>query len=274
MLGLTVPWRLSWARKVLPDRQVMARYFEETSEHGRLEASLIFARCFAMRPRSTQTLKAPVRLKVSGVGTIEIHNFADFCIFFDLFVLRTYDLPEIEPPETVVDIGANIGMYTLRARKLYPSARIISYEPVPLNYRRLTAHVNGNGLNGVTLVNKGVGGRARQETIHLHPLSAGGHSIYSALTPDSAESVRIDLEAISDVVAAAGNVDLLKLDCEGAENEIVMSLTEAEARRIRRIIIETTFGLYEKEPFLGKLTDLGYRWRWHNMLLVAERDAG
>jgi hypothetical protein len=53
-------------------------------------------------------------------------------------------------------------------------------------------------------------------------------------------------------------VDLLKLDCEGAEFDILMGMAVSEARRIRRIIVETTSGLYDVDQLDGQMTSLGY----------------
>ena len=52
------------------------------------------------------------------------------------------------------------------------------------------------------------------------------------------------------------DVDLLKLDCEGAEFDILMSLRMADARKIRRIIVETTSDLYDVDQ-LNAITHLG-----------------
>jgi len=222
-----------------------------------------------------QSLQRPVEITLSNFWKVRVHSFSDFYHFFELFVTRPYDLPDLKDPKLIVDVGANIGMFTMRAKKLYPESHVISYEPVSLNFKRLHENIIGNDIEGVELVNKGVAGESRSETIYLHPENTGGHSIFPSQVPNTSNSIDIELESIRNVLRNANApIDLLKLDCEGAEGEIIMSLSRSHANKIRRMIIETTFGLYDKREFLSKLSELGYVYRIHNGLLVAEHAEG
>jgi hypothetical protein len=86
----------------------------------------------------------------------------------------------------------------------------------------------------------------------------GGHSFYAteAFNTDYVDVEVIDLSSILD--ALEREVDLLKLDCEGAEFDILMGLSASDARQIRRIIIETTSGLYDLGQLNAQMTSLGY----------------
>jgi FkbM family methyltransferase len=171
-----------------------------------------------------------------------------------------------------VDIGANTGMFALYAHRSYPGARVVGYEPLPLNYQRFCTNLRDNGIEGVEAVNKGVGGTARRASLHLHPKNTGGHSLIASSLPGSSEAVEIDIVPIAEVVADAGGpIDLMKIDCEGAEHEIVMAMTEAQARAIRLMVIEPSYKLYDKADFLAKLEALGFDCRSHGDLLLAER---
>lgn len=267
-----MPWRLSWATRTLSDAETRRRFFSVTSAHGTAGSLLLLLRCLSMAPRAGQTLERPVKLKVEGIGTIDLHSFSDFFIFFEVFVLELYRVPHEDAPKVIVDIGANTGMFSLYAHRSYPGARIVGYEPLPLNYERFSANLRKNGIRGVEAVNKGVGGTARHASLHLHPKNTGGHSLIAASLPDSSQAVEIEIVPIADVVASAGApVDLMKIDCEGAEHEIIMAMTEEQARAIRLMIIEPSYKLYDKAAFLAKLEALGYDCRSHDDLLLAER---
>jgi FkbM family methyltransferase len=110
---------------------------------------------------------------------------------------------------TVLDIGANVGLFSLWAWRHFPGACIHSYEPNPAIQSHLTANLRG--LPNVTIWAQGVSdrpGRAR--------LDAGCGSQLPHTTADEAgEIALVDLRTALNRVG--GQVDLMKLDCEGAE---------------------------------------------------------
>ncbi len=56
----------------------------------------------------------------------------------------------------IIDIGANIGNYTISLKKAYPNSRIHSFEPNSTNYRRLTSNIELNNFNNINANKKGL----------------------------------------------------------------------------------------------------------------------
>ena len=112
------------------------------------------------------------------------------------------------PPRTIVDIGSNIGLFAAYARGLFPDATIHAYEPSPQ-----TAEMNrfNAGDPRTTLFVEGVAasaGRARMIELGASNLAR----------TESADDGEIVLTPFGEVVARLGGaIDLLKIDCEGAE---------------------------------------------------------
>jgi FkbM family methyltransferase len=112
------------------------------------------------------------------------------------------------PPRTIVDIGSNIGLFSAYARGLFPQATIHAYEPSPG-----TAELNrfNAGDPKTTLFVEGVsasGGRARM-------LELGASTLSRTQTSADGEIV---LTSFAQVIERMGApIDLLKIDCEGAE---------------------------------------------------------
>ncbi len=112
------------------------------------------------------------------------------------------------PPCTIVDIGSNIGMFSAYARGLFPDATIHAYEPSPQ-----TAELNRFNASDprTTLFIEGVAasaGRARMRELGASTLSR----------TESADDGEIVLTPFSEVIERVGGaIDLLKVDCEGAE---------------------------------------------------------
>ena len=194
-------------------------------------------------------------------------------IYKEIFVDHCYDveLSGVEHPR-FLDVGANTGLFALRMKQLFPNSSVVCFEPFPPNFEQLKETIRLNALSNVTAVAKGVGGRSRSERLYIHQSNIGGHSIF----PDLASSrTYVDIQLV-DLSAALqeledGRCDMLKLDCEGAEKEIIESITADVARRILRIIFEPTGTPREVQPTLNKLRSLGYSVQNRHGLFFAER---
>ena len=117
-----------------------------------------------------------------------------------------------------MDIGANIGWYTLLAsRKVGPSGRVVSCEPEPHNFQVMERSVKLNRLGNVTLVQKCLSDRNGQFALHLSSKNAGGHSIVKG-TGDGREII-VESTTIDELCGRMKlpGVDVLKIDAESAE---------------------------------------------------------
>jgi FkbM family methyltransferase len=176
---------------------------------------------------------------------IPVRDFMTLYIYKEIFVDRCYDLTFDQSAPVIIDIGANSGLFALRIKQLYPSARISCYEPFPPNFAQLQNTIAINRLEAVTPLQKAVGARPGRAKLFIHKRNMGGHSFYvsETLNTDYVDVEVVDLPSILGELQQG--VDLLKVDCEGAEFDILMGLTAADARKIRQIIVETTSGLYD-----------------------------
>ena len=184
-------------------------------------------------------------LPLTDGHVIPVRDFMTLYIYKEIFVDGCYDLTFDRAAPFVVDIGANSGLFALRLKQLYPSAKIACYEPFPPNFAQLENTIAVNSLDEVTPLQKAVGARPGQAKLFIHKRNMGGHSFYAdeALNTDHIDVEVVDLPSI--LSGLRQDVDLLKLDCEGAEFDILMNLAASDARQIRRIIVETTSGLYD-----------------------------
>jgi FkbM family methyltransferase len=159
----------------------------------------------------------------------------DLGVVNEAFILKPYlaaggvDVPE---DGVVVDIGANIGDFSLQAAQRCPTGRVIAVEPVAEHVRILRRHVAMNDLPHVTCVHAAVGA-----TDGVSEIANDG--VTSRQTPggERVEAVRqMTLLALMEEHALQ-HVDLLKLDCEGAEWDILPA-AEQVFPRIRQICME------------------------------------
>lgn len=159
----------------------------------------------------------------------------------EVYAARPYHryLSSLEAGATIIDIGANIGSFSVLAASRCPGAAVYSYEPFPESYQLLEDNVALNGLTGqIHAFNLGVAGAKGQRDLFIDDSQSGGHGMFS----DRADSQRITINVVSlaDVFTdnALNSCDLLKMDCEGAEFEILYGAPEALLQSIRMMVFE------------------------------------
>lgn len=119
----------------------------------------------------------------------------------------------LRPGMCVVDVGANIGYYTLLfAQGVGPSGKIVAVEPSPDNLSELAINVEHNRLGNVEIVPKAVG--ADRRTVGLLK------GINSGVTDDDRAAFTVEQDTIDNI--AKERIDLLKIDIEGYEWQALM----------------------------------------------------
>jgi FkbM family methyltransferase len=161
--------------------------------------------------------------------------------------------------EWIVDVGAHVGAFTTWAAWRAPHARILAIEPEPRNFADLEANVRRNGLaDRATLVNAAVaatgGERLLDVPAHRDHASLGGSA--------GGRSARVRTVDLAGALAAEGieRVSLLKMDCEGAEWDVLERLPDDLWPRLDRIVLEVHAGPDRRVDDMGSLLGrAGYR---------------
>ena len=229
-----------------------------------------------IRKLSPSSSKEPLDLRLKDGKIIRVREFWTLFLFDEIFVGACYEplrLGHHGPFPTILDVGANIGLFMLRMKQLWPDARIVAIEPHPENLRSLREHIEINHLTGVEVLQGGISEECGCMNLYLSPRNIGGHSMYKQT---DAPSISVPVFPLSDVLAkvsAEGGGFFLKIDCEGCEHSLISSMTQEIADRISCIIFEPEHGLYNLDDLLQKLKDLGYTTSMFSNLVFAERDA-
>jgi FkbM family methyltransferase len=133
---------------------------------------------------------------------------------------RTLDafLERVRPGATVVDVGANIGLYTLSvAARAGPRGRVLAVEPNPLAARRLRENVALNQFENVAIVEAAMADAPGTLRLHLAPDSECSSLFETELGTGGGVEVRVTTIDAEVERARLARVDLLKIDVEGAE---------------------------------------------------------
>ena len=156
-------------------------------------------------------------------------------LFKEVIVDNIYDIKSTDVEnKTVIDIGANVGMFSIYAAEL-GAKKVISAEPVKSTHDELLKNISLSGYNNFTVF-KNIISDKKGDIIKMSLNTQSGHnSIFNV--KDAYEEV--ETITLADLLSEVeGNDILLKLDCEGSEYDILGSVTENEMNRIRKVVIE------------------------------------
>lgn len=123
---------------------------------------------------------------------------------------------EIKKGDVVLDLGANIGYYTLIFAKLVgDTGKVFAFEPDPTNFALLEKNVQANGYNNVVLVQKAVSNKTGKINLYLSE-SHLAHTIYDL--GNHQKSIEVDTVCLDDYFKNyGGKINFIKMDIEGAE---------------------------------------------------------
>lgn len=160
----------------------------------------------------------------------------------EVFYLKEYrdveELKKISKP-TLIDIGANIGTFTVWALKALDGAQIFSYEPESKNYELLVENIRLNGLTKQAKpFNHAVCGSAGERSLAIAGESSGKNSMSVDVGTDVSETVScVTLNSIFEDNHIT-KCDCLKVDCEGSEYELFYNASPSTLEKISMIILE------------------------------------
>jgi FkbM family methyltransferase len=164
-----------------------------------------------------------------------------------------------ERGERVVDIGANIGVYSLWAARR--GARVTAYEPAPSTFLDLVANVSrASHITPVQAAVVGATPPGQSVTLFLHDERSTRNTLLGREigTGDTlGRSVEVPAVGIADVLAE--ECDLLKVDCEGGEFDIFKAADDFSLRRARRIVLEFHRVAGDIQELVDRLASAGFR---------------
>jgi FkbM family methyltransferase len=118
--------------------------------------------------------------------------------------------------EVVLDIGANIGIYSMRAASRLPaSGTVIAVEPLPQNVQALCASVRYNGFRNVQVFPFAASDSSGMVVMVCDGDSSNG--VVIAASDDGGASVLVPAHRLDTVLASLERLDVIKIDVEGHE---------------------------------------------------------
>src|SRR5437870_11383494 len=184
------------------------------------------------------------RLRWSGHDVFYRSGTADpFVLYQVLFKSgkkAEYYVPPALKPKVILDIGSNIGASIIYFHRQFPDATIFGFEPHPDTFRILQENVAH--LPGVMVFNYGLGATHQRIAVRADNVKFGAFNTGGPFKDRGhpAGTVELEVRRLDDVLREIGiaQVDLIKIDCEGAEADVFSTLPDEILNQCQWIVGE------------------------------------
>lgn len=159
----------------------------------------------------------------------------EFIPYLEIWNDRCYDFPQIpkEPMDCVVDVGANIGVFSLYQALTRKAHRVFAFEPAPSVFPRLLRNCALNRANQITAIHAAIGSENGSVAFRESPISLNGQIDKAG----GQGTVPVNCYTLDYVLADVLRIDLLKVDTEEHERDVFEGATET-LKRTRYVVVE------------------------------------
>jgi len=134
----------------------------------------------------------------------------------------------LTPTSTLIDIGANIGYFSLLAAKISPTVKVIAFEPVSYLFNALTKNIELNNFKNIQAVNAAIGDENGSNPIYLSSIENRGMSSFQKPENYSGQIEMVNIFTLDNWIAdnSINRVDLIKIDVEGYELSVLKGMAK------------------------------------------------
>ncbi len=193
--------------------------------------------------------------------------------------MTDFFIKHILPGDTVLDIGAHIGYYSLLfADKVGKSGMVYSFEPDPSNFSILSKNIEINEFSNIKLINKALSDKSGEINLYESEKNSGDHRIYDS--GEQRKCVHIEAIRLDDMKNDIKKpIKLIKMDIQGAEyfavNGMISTIKNSNA-----LILCTEFWPYglkmsgaNPTKFIELLLDLEFCLFEHKLTNIVKVDS-
>jgi len=205
-----------------PDAEGLAHHFNEISKQS-LPPPVV-ARILMDSDECRARSNASMKLREVHIEGVKIYPWrGDQLIGDSLSAEGEYEpnvlpvfLDALRQGDYVLDVGANIGIFTLLAAKRIGSqGRVYAFEPVARNVQSLCAGIIGNGFTNIALIPVAASDRAG--AVSMHPTDNSSNGIVDVRTLDPDDAAMAPINRIDSLLHGIERLDVIKIDIEGFE---------------------------------------------------------
>jgi FkbM family methyltransferase len=243
---------LRTARAVIRELAAAWRITRDRQSFARLAVDIVLYRVLRLIDLPRLNSARLIRLR-PDVKLLYRLNRGDILALRETWIHEAYKLPFDVVPDTVVDLGANIGLTSVWLANRYGCSTLIAVEPLPENVRLLRANLKMNRI-AAEVFEAAVGA-----SDDVAPFEPSKDSTAGRLGSAGVDVRVISMTSLLESLAPGSRVDLLKLDIEGGEQ----ALLEGDSdwlEQVRSMIVEFHPKLVDYVGLVHTLEREGFRY--------------
>ena len=190
--------------------------------------------------RERIVLKTKKNLDIIIRGTL-----SDVMQFSTVWLIKDYDHTDfkIKNNDIIIDVGSHIGLFSLYAAEKCNVGKVFAFEPIETNYNIFLENIKINNLKNIFPQNVAISKETTDVIMNLHE-DESGHSMFGT----GGKEIKVKSITLKGFFEKNNikKCNLIKLDCEGAEYEIIDSIPSKYFDIIDKFIIEYHFE--DKKP--------------------------
>ena len=172
--------------------------------------------CVVMTSRANN-VKIVCNYHDKRIAPIEILNFNYYEKSDFDFVCKIIEMTN-NAEANILDIGANIGWYSLNLAKKFPTTKIFSFEPIPSTFERLKTNIKINHVNNIQEFNFGFSNLEKTLIFYYYPEGSGNASSANLTNSADVQKIPCAVKRLDDFINESHlSIDFIKCDVEGAE---------------------------------------------------------
>lgn len=152
------------------------------------------------------------------------------------------DFSDIKPSETVIDLGANIGVFALYAATISISVRVHAFEPASRSFAILERNVRANNLPNIQCYRCCVSDRSGKSILYVANTGSTADTMIGPRIPTAGilEAEQVDCLSLNDIFSYCQieRCHFLKVDVEGSEFNIFSTASDETLKKIEKIALE------------------------------------
>ncbi|MBC8551853.1 MAG: FkbM family methyltransferase [Candidatus Brocadiales bacterium] len=199
---------------------------------------------------------------------IRKRNKSDILLLRDIFIYEEYDkyLPDLQG-KIVLDVGGYIGDTAIYFSHLGAST-VYVYEPHPILYKMMIKNIELNNIKNIKAINCGTSNENSIISIKERNSSDGPTAVFGLELPREREGRAVEVKVVSfkEIIDNIGEIDFMKMDCEGYESQALLSCDKVHLKKIKKMVVE-----YHADPemIITHLEKNGFSVKVEKHLLIA-----
>ena len=146
----------------------------------------------------------------------------------------------LKPGDVFLDLGANVGYFSLLVANNFPSVKITSFEPVTALFQFMNENISLNNIKNISAINTAVGEKNEEKELFVSSPDNAGMSSFQQPENYSGKKERVKVVTIDDWFKTSGlpKIDLIKIDIEGSELAALKGMKEVLQKQKPVLMVE------------------------------------